>query len=477
MKGWLFDILKNATLVDNQTYCADNAVLTNRRFTAPISLERREGKKRTQVWNDEGAIWRFLNVASREIQELPFRHAQSALVLFNDKEYEHNSDIFFFDVSGVDCMNFTLKTGNVIGYLKKGAYSIKISSRFGDNFLKHIIADADGFLEIDNYGGASSRDEGYEWLLVYLWKTKLKKAFRLGLPKTYVAVNERSNKVKGSINPIDYFLNGRNTGLYQCEYRQHSYDNDATRLIADTFRKIGTHEFVQDATLLKNAFYTATNGKQASKRELHATKYFTNPFYKDYNEVIDLSKCILKDELTDFGEQSNSSAFFFDISMLFEYFIRKLLKRSGYTLDSKFQRRVEIATGVNNYKRKLEPDIVFSHNGRRYLFDVKYKSFDFIYGVSREDLFQLHTYLGQCGNDGTVQACGFIYPLSEVHWEKLGSSQSDSYTRDSIHIMGAKVDFYVLFIKVPDDNSNTFHSEFSNTSQDFINAIKAISES
>ena len=30
-----------------------------------------------------------------------------------------------------------------------------------------------------------------------------------------------------------------------------------------------------------------------------------------------------------------------------------------------------------------------------YVFDVKYKAFDTVYGVKREDLFQLHTYIGQ----------------------------------------------------------------------------------
>ena len=57
-----------------------------------------------------------------------------------------------------------------------------------------------------------------------------------------------------------------------------------------------------------------------------AKQHFTNPFYKEYNDVIDLSKLILRDELSDFGEKSDSSAFFFDVSMLFEYFVRKLFK-------------------------------------------------------------------------------------------------------------------------------------------------------
>ena len=472
MEKWLVDILNNDTLVDNQTYSADDGVMSNRRFTEPISLARKKPGQRNNAGNAEASIWYFLTTTGREIKNLLRSDKSKSLVLFNNSDYEHNSDDSFIDISGTDCMNFTLNTGNIIGYLKKDHYSIKISSRFGNSFLKYIISDADGFLEIENYGG-STGNEGYEWLLIYLWKIKVKKAYRLGLPKSYVSINENTSKVKGSINTIDYFSTGRYTGSYKCEYREHSYNNEATRLIAATFRKIGNHPFLQEATLLKNSFYTATNGHKTSKRDLHSTKHFSNPFYKDYNEVIDLSKLILRDELSNFGEQSETSAFFFDISMLFEYFVRKLLNRGGYILESKFDKRTDIATGAKNYRRKLEPDVLFTHNGRRFLFEVKYKSFDFRYGVSREDLFQLHTYLGQYGNNSAIKACGFIYPISESKWQLSGVTENRSYFKDSIRIMDQDIEFYVLFIKVPED-SDEFNSHFSNKTHEFINAINLI---
>ena len=38
-----------------------------------------------------------------------------------------------------------------------------------------------------------------------------------------------------------------------------------------------------------------------------------------------------------------------------------------------------------------------------YVFDVKYKTFDPQFGVKREDIFQLHTYIGQYGNGGLIK--------------------------------------------------------------------------
>src|SRR5690606_33111960 len=100
--------------------------------------------------NDDQAVWAFINRVSTDINDVLMTRSADTLVLFNDSEYEHNTDDTLLRVSGVNVANFTLTTGNLIGFIKQGKYSLKISSRFGDNFLRFIIADADGFLELEN---------------------------------------------------------------------------------------------------------------------------------------------------------------------------------------------------------------------------------------------------------------------------------------------------------------------------------------
>lgn len=473
MSEWLYNILRDSTLVDNQTYQIDEGVFKNNRLEKSIQLNRREHRQWTYSYNNEGQIWSFLNKTNREIKKLFLANKNKALVLFNNREYEHNSDDYFIDVQGVDCMNFTLKTGNIIGYLQEGDYAIKISSRFGDNFLKYIISDAEGFFEIENYGGYKN-ENGYEWLLIYLWKTKLRKAFRLGLPKKYITQKQQLTRLKGNLNPVHYFSIGEKTGTYECEYREHSYNNEATKLIASTFKKVERHEFLHDIPLIKNAFYTAVEGSRFNRKDLYNIKHFTNPFYKDYNDVIDLSKLILRDELSDFGEKSDSSAFFFDVSMLFEYYVRKLFKKVGYVLNSKFENRAEIPTGGYSYKRKLEPDILFTHNEKQFIFDVKYKNFDFIYGANREDLFQLHTYVGQYGNEVNIKACGFIYPISSSRWDSSSHEKDKPFIDSKIKILGSEIGFYILFIIVPDDESENYRSEFEKSTELFLDKINSI---
>ena len=174
------------------------------------------------------------------------------------------------------------------------------------------------------------------------------------------------------------------------------------------------------------------------------------------HQVISLSKQILRDELSDFGDQSETSAFFFDVSMLFEYFIRKLLKRAGMVFHEKSGRHWQIPSGLRHgyTQRKLIPDLIFDLNEATYVFDVKYKSFDFTYGVSREDLFQLHTYIGQVSNEHNVAGCGFIYPIRESRWHECGLEATRGIFSEAITQGGQTIPFHVVFIRIPEQVEN-----------------------
>jgi 5-methylcytosine-specific restriction enzyme subunit McrC len=464
---WLYDILKDGTLLDNQTYSARDGSLSNWRWTQCVALN--QAGKRTQPKHWEGDIWRFLNKTARDVSELLKNCTSDSVVLFNHENYEHNTSDEFIQVSGVDARNFTLTTGNLVGYVKRGDYSLKISSRFGDSFLKYIIADADGFLEMEDYGGDENGD--YEWLLVYLWLIKLKRAYRLGLPKSYVTKTETMPKVRGRIHPVEYSLHA-DRAAYKCTYREHSYCNPATILIAETFRKLKNHPFVSEANAISHVFAVASEGKRSDRRTLLNTPDFKNPFYSDYNSLIDLSKKILRNESADVGERSDNSAFFFDVSMLFEYFIRKLLKRTGALFHPKKDPRFKIPAGrKGNALYSLQPDLFFAIADRMHLFDVKYKSYNFINGVDREDLFQLHTYLGQCANHHEIASCGLIYPLSEERWISQGLEATNGCIDDMIRFSGRLIPFRVIFIKVPGAPQN-FNRRFSESCQKFLEHFK-----
>lgn len=442
----LAEILSDGSIVDNTVHTVLGTELQVG-HRPPISIHSGNGCRR------QDRAWGFLRASEARLQHALSSETESGLVLFHeDAQYEHNTtDALFSFVRTCSPESFTFATGNLVGVLAGShegyQFKLRVSSRFGDEFLKFIIADAEGFKELPDQGGDASGD--FEWLLIYLWLIKLKKAYRLGLPKAYETSKQPLTTVRGRLDPLDYALNSER-GRYRCTFREHSYDNEATRLIARTLQHLDGHAFLRDAHSLNQTFQIATGGARHSISELIAAKPLRNPYFADYNEVMSLSKRILRNELADFGQNSRTSAFFFDVSMLFEYFVRKLLQRAGARLKEKNGGAWEIATGGDRTTRKLIPDLVFELDGRTFLFDVKYKSFDFLYGVKREDLFQLHTYLGQLSNLEPIAGCGFIYPIRQSRWHGQGLRERGGLIIETITQHGKTIPFVVAFLPVPE---------------------------
>ena len=392
----LRNIIKDGTLKDNQVYQVKNdgneSILTNSRLQEQkFKLQKvRKGKKR------QDKVWDFLNKISRIDVKKIRKDNPFAFILFNDEEYEHNTDDRLINVRGTDAWKFSLKTGNVIGFVTEGKdkYSLKISSRFGELFLRYLIADADGFLELKDIGSVNDEDN-FEKLLAYHWNIQFKRAYRLGLPKAYKTKNERTSRVRGTIDVVDYFQN-KVPGKYLCSYREHSYDNPATSLFIKAYQAIKHYSFCQDTRSIYNALLVANQGVKRTRQEILSTQHFTNPFYNDYNVLIDLSKKIIRQQSASIDLQDESSAYLFDVSMLFEYFIRKLIKREGdlplRNKNEKPYKKIPVGD-IDKSKRKLIPDIVFEYDNGLYVFDVKYKTFNLKHndiemsGVKREDLF------------------------------------------------------------------------------------------
>ena len=103
---------------------------------------------------------------------------------------------------------------------------------------------------------------------------------------------------------------------------------------------------------------------------------------------------------------------------------------------------------------------------------MKYKYFDSRWGVAREDLFQMHTYLGQYSNAGSVKGCGFIYPMSEKRWNTLGLGETSGVITDVIRQQGKDVPFHVVFLKIPADGSSDFNRVMHDQCGEFITIFK-----
>ena len=364
------------------------------------------------------------------------------------ENYEHNTDDNLLNVLGWNDDNYMIETGNLVGSVLTQKLALNISSRFGDEFLKYLIINTEGFLEIPETGNVG-KGGLYNWLMVFLWKNSLKRAYRLGIPKQYIAQHDRLFTVKGNVDVLDFAVNRGKDGRTLCHFYQHDFNNPVTQLISYTFSKIEQKELIKDCIQLKNTFESCVEGKRQSLEACLDTRPVTNPYYAEYNKVISLSKNILRRRFGDITDSSDiSSAFLFDMSMLFEHYIRKVLKKH-FTLFPKNEESMTISSGLGrDNDRHLYPDVVLDlgpdGNGKKNIkvFDVKYKHFDTKYGIKREDLFQLHTYVLYLSNYYNVLSCGIIYPQ-----EGNTIEDTESILQHPQYIEG--IPLQVLFFNIP----------------------------
>lgn len=480
---WLSELLANGFIKDN-TFYEKREIIPDSIFwdnNKSQKIHRFSGYRRMRNEHREDLIWKFLNKSSWRITNLlqDKKFIKKHVILFDNNDYEHNTSDSLFQVNGTSFSNWTLQTGNLVGFIKgeSGDYSLKVSSRFGNNFLKALIADAEGFLEVEDFGGIDGQSD-MDWLLKYFWKIKLKRAFRLGIPKAYTTVNEPLTSMRGNLDLIDYAIRGKHTARYQCQYRLHSFNNPINQLIHTTFQKLKSEpqnqSLFSDVLPIHRAFAIAVKGKKVPLKKLAAIETTNNPYYQSYNEVIQLSKKILRDEFADFGAASDMNALFFDVSMLFEYFIRKIVSRAGVRVHPKNDRNKFLIPSGGTYKqgsRALYPDLIFDDEaGNTHVFDVKYKRFDFKYGVKREDLFQIHTYFGQVANQQKVVRCGLIYPILEDN----SNCPKHSVITNTFQFHGNTVLFEVHFLKIPKDSKNLepqYRKVFTQYKTNFINQL------
>ena len=397
-------------------------------------------------WNKEqkrkACIVNFIKELYKKIANKNLSELNLSQIIFDD-EYESNPEQKIFDIVGDNFDNIKIITGNIVGSIVYKSHIFNINCRFGNDFLQYMLANTSGFLEFENLGSINENLGLGEWILIYYWKLQLKKAFSLGIYKTYQKKKESLTSIKGSIDINNYVSKTYFDGKTVCNYREHSYKNEINSVINMALEKVFKSKYqpiVADIYNIKNAF-SSLNLKKLNLKSIQKRKVL-NPYFKKYNQVFDLSLKILKDEFANIGEsKSDFSAFLFDISLLFEHHIRKVLKQK-YTLFPKNKKEYSIPNGI--YENNIYPDIIIDYgNNEIGVYDVKYKNFDFNNGVYREDRFQIITYVASYLNDYKVKECGIIYPLKESDFDKIKNVK-----QQTLRIDNKEIPFNVVFYKV-----------------------------
>ena len=377
---------------------------------------------------------------------------ESLIIRFGQGQFDSGRDQLFIKCEGTFADRLIIRTGNIVGQIQglHDGYrlSVVVSSRFGDLFLHRMIALSEGFIELEDVGGTPYGGMS-EWLLVYLWKVRLRQAFVAGIPKEYVSRQGRLTTVRGNLDINSLLRLPADIGQYPCHWREHSFDNPVTRLIYTTFKTLSRRDevaaLVSDAHREKNAFGEACGGCIVRPPFTQQRRKQT-PYFAAYDEVADLSRKILANETADLSlNEDEFSGFLFDVSLLFENYIRRLFVDGRLRVEPKEKDVVAYPTGGTR-QRRLLPDITLHGLRSSLILDTKYKWWNERDGASREDAFQVITYASAYRRqypNHPVRGYGLIFP-------RPASMQHGAASIEQMFVeLGMR--FYVFFLDIPGD--------------------------
>ena len=301
-----------------------------------------------------------------------------------------------------------------IGRYTYGDYNIIVNPRFGNIFTYLIGYAANIYLPLGESHISFNTQNNSSWLIALLWKAMLNKALTTGqIPKDYEAITRNQRNYRGRLALSKHIrANLCDATRFYCTYKKLSMDTVINRTIRATYKvlkdegasavvtefeaydkyldSMGVMSFIQNIRDIDNINYTR----------------LTAP----YKSVMELSKTILqnfKAEAANHGSDKRDVSYFIDVAELWEMYILKLLQNnlsSEYHVSS--PNTYTGAKLLDDKIREIRPDILIEKNGDVVMIiDAKYKNY-FQFGavanngISREDLYQMSTYLYHYGKEG-----------------------------------------------------------------------------
>lgn len=320
---------------------------------------------------------------------------------------------------------YYIQTGLYAGVLFHKGCKINITTRYGDTFLKRMLNFVND-IYVDNEETQAKKDETenqFLFIIAHLFIQSLEKAVVLGLPQQYQKQEERSQKVRGSINFNDYLKRDIPfQGKLTTTFRERIYVQEIVDVLYLALKKLESvfgkeiHSRLLGLSQLLKQQYSGrfVNYETIQKVKRHQT--INNPMYRSFKKVLEYAEIILlnKDLIPDYEKQNlTTSGYLFDIAELYEIYLEKLLNRnfpewfvSGQVELPIYQKQF--------YRRSIFPDLIMKHktSGKIIALDAKFKRIEMqSKDVDRADLHQIHSYAGYYQNDLVIS--GLIYPLSK----------------------------------------------------------------
>lgn len=320
---------------------------------------------------------------------------------------------------------YFVQTGLYAGVVFYKGCKFNITTKYGDAFLKRMLNFVhDIYVDSELVSSKKDHDENqFLFIIAYLFIQSLEKAAVLGLPQHYKKHQERSHKVRGSINFNEFMkrdipFQGKLTSTFsERMYLQEIVDvlYLALRKLEKLFGKEIHSRLLGLNQQLKQNF-SGQYPSYATIQKAKSHQAIGNPVYSGFKKALEYAEIILleKDLIPENDKQSLAiTGYLFDISELYELYLEKLLSKNFPEWSVSGQEELPLYQ-QQFYRRPMFPDIVMKHrvNKNVVVFDAKFKKMEMNNcDVDRSDLHQIHSYSGYYGRN--LIASGLIFPLSK----------------------------------------------------------------
>ena len=304
-------------------------------------------------------------------------------------------------------------SSHYIGRYSHEGYAIIINPRFG-NIFNYLVSYASNIYI--PYGESeisfNSQNNSY-WLIALLWKAMLNRALTTGqIPKEYITVTKNQKNYHGRLTIAKHIrANLCDATRFYCSYKKLSMNNTINRVIRSIYiilKNKGLSSLVAEFEAYDK--YLCSMGVGAEVVDIHEIDDIRyTRLSAPYKPVMELSRTILanhKAESSNDKSVNSDVSYFIDIADLWEMYLLKLLQNNlpseyyVYSPNTGFGDSL-LEGGI----REIRPDIIIEKNGRvLMIIDAKYKDYtqfgkSALFGVNREDLYQMTTYLHHYGKE------------------------------------------------------------------------------
>lgn len=200
---------------------------------------------------------------------------------------------------------YIVQTGLYAGVLFYKGCKINITTKYGDAFLKRMLNFVND-IYVDNEQVKAKKDETenqFLFIIAYLFIQSLEKAAVLGLPQQYKKHQERSHKVRGSIDFNDYLKRDIPfQGKLTSTFRERMYVQEIVDVLYLALRKLERifgkeiHSRLLGLNQLLKQNYSGQYASYATIQKAKAHQSINNPMYSGFKKVLEYAEIILLDK-------------------------------------------------------------------------------------------------------------------------------------------------------------------------------------